>query len=123
MGSFREEGLKCEIHLEHISECKYLGCVLNESGADGAEYSRQVANGSRVVGTIRSLVNAWDLQLECARVLHEILLVPLLMYDSETTLWKEKERFRVRAGQMDNLRGLLGIRRMNRVPNAWIREL
>ena len=25
--------------------------------------------------------------------------------------------------QMDNLRGLLGIRRMDRVPNAWIREL
>ena len=24
---------------------------------------------------------------------------------------------------MDNLRGLLGIRRMDRVPNAWIREL
>ena len=26
-------------------------------------------------------------------------------------------------GQMDNLRGLLGIRRMDRVPNAQIREL
>ena len=24
---------------------------------------------------------------------------------------------------MDNLRGLLGIRRMDKVPNAWIREL
>ena len=24
---------------------------------------------------------------------------------------------------MDNLRGLLGIRRMDRSPNAWIREL
>ena len=30
---------------------------------------------------------------------------------------------RIRAVQMDNLRGLLGIRRMNRVPNAQIREL
>ena len=27
------------------------------------------------------------------------------------------------AVQMDNLRGLLGIRRMDRVPNTWIREL
>ena len=24
---------------------------------------------------------------------------------------------------MDNFRGLLGIRRMDKVPNAWIREL
>ena len=34
-----------------------------------------------------------------------------------------EERNRVRAVQMDNLRGLLGIRRMDRVLNAWIREL
>ena len=28
-------------------------------------------------------------------------------------LWKKKERFRIRAVQMDNLRGMLGIRRMD----------
>ena len=49
-------------------------------------------------------------------VLHETLLVPIFMYGSETMLWKEKERFRVRAVQMDNLR-------KDRVPNALIREL
>ena len=38
-------------------------------------------------------------------------------------LWREKEGCRMRAVQMDNLRGLLGIRRMDRVPNARIREL
>ena len=45
-------------------------------------------------------------------VLHETLLVPLLTYGSETTLWKEKERSRVRVVQMDSLIGLLGIRRI-----------
>ena len=43
-------------------------------------------------------------------------------YGSETMLWK-KERPRIWAVQMDNLRGLLGFRRMDRVPNTWIREL
>ena len=38
------------------------------------------------------------------------------MYGSKEMLWKE-------AVQMDNLRGLLGIRRMDRAPNAWIKEL
>ena len=37
-------------------------------------------------------------------------------------LWKE-ERSRTRAVQMDNLRGLLGIKRMDRVPYQQIREL
>ena len=36
---------------------------------------------------------------------------------------KDKERFKIRAVQMDNLRGLLDIRRMDKVPNVRIREL
>ena len=70
-----EEGLKCEVNvygirLEHVSEFKDLKCVLDESGADGAERSRKVASEKRVAVAIRSLVNARDLQLECARGLH-----------------------------------------------------
>ena len=36
-------------------------------------------------------------------------------------LWKERSR--IRAIQMDNLRGLRGVRRKDRILNAWIREL
>ena len=66
-----EEGLECEVHLdgiclEHVSEFKYLGCVLDESGTNGAECNRKVANGRRVAGAVKSLVNARDLQLDCA---------------------------------------------------------
>ena len=49
--------------------------------------------------------------------------MPVLMYGSETMIWKERERSRIRAVQMDNLRTFLGIRRMDKVPNARIREL
>ena len=51
------------------------------------------------------------------------LLVPFLMFRSETMIWREKERSRIRAVQMDNFRGLLGIKRMDKVPNAKIRQL
>ena len=111
------------IRLEHVSEFKYLGCVLDKSGTDGPEYSRKVASGRMVTVAIRFLVNARDLQLECTRVLHETLHMPVLTYGSETMLLKEKETSRIRAVQMDNLRGLFGIRRMDSVPNARIREL
>ena len=52
-----EEGFEYEIHvdgilLEHVSEFKYLGCVLDE-----AEFNRKVASRRRVAGAIRSLVN------------------------------------------------------------------
>ena len=88
-----------------------MGCVSEKAGTDGAECSRKVVSGRKEAGAIRSLVNARDLQLECARVFHQ------------TLQWREKERSRIRAVQMDNLRGLLGFRRIDKVPNARIKEL
>ena len=81
------EGLECEVHedglrLKHVPEFEYL----DEAGTDGAECSRKIANGRREAGAIRSLVNCRDLQIECARVLHERLLVPVLKYGSKTIL-------------------------------------
>ena len=49
--------------------------------------------------------------------------MPVLLYGSETMVWSEKERSRIRTGQMDNLRGLLGFKRMEGGQNARIREL
>ena len=74
-----KEGLECEVcvdgtKLDHASEIKYLGCVLDESGTDEAECLRKVVSGKRVAGAIRSLFNARDLQLECAKFLHEAFL-------------------------------------------------
>ena len=42
-----EERLECEVYvemirLEHASEFKYFGCVLEGSGTDGAERSRKI---------------------------------------------------------------------------------
>ena len=36
---------------------------------------------------------------------------------------REKERPRIRAMKMNNIRGLLGVRRLYRIPNARVREL
>ena len=82
------ERLECEVHADWIrfegaSKFKYLGCT------DRAEYSRKVDSGRRVVDAIRYLVNARDLHLQCVRVKHEKLSIPVFMYGSETMLWKE----------------------------------
>ena len=73
---------------------------MDESGIDGAECSRKVESGRRGAGAIRSLVNGRDLQLECAGVLHEILIIPVLIHGSEAMLWKEKEMSRVKSVQV-----------------------
>ena len=78
--------------------------------------------GRRIAGAIRSLVNTRDLQLECARFLHETLLEPVLMCGFETIIWKEKSRSRIRVVEMDKFGGLLRIKRMDKVLNARMRE-
>ena len=47
----------------------------------------------------------------------------ILTNGSETMIWREKESSRIKAVQMDNLRSLLGIRRMDKVPKVQIRQL
>ena len=47
-----EKGLEHEVHvdgisLEHVSEFKYLGCVLDKAGRDGAECSGKWEEGCR----------------------------------------------------------------------------
>ena len=69
------------------------------------------------------MVNSRGLHLEYARLLHEEFLMSLLMYGSETMIWKVKERSRIRFVQMENLRGLPAIKRKDKVPIAWIREM
>ena len=43
-------------------------------------YCKKGGRGMKVAGTIRSFVSAILLRLECARVLHESLLMPGLIY-------------------------------------------
>ena len=47
---------------------------------DVAEFHMKMTSRRRVAVAIRSLVNARGLHLECARVMHEALLVPVLLY-------------------------------------------
>ena len=52
---------------------------MDESGTDEVGYRRNVASGKRVADSIRSLVIARGLQLDCARVLYELLLMDVLI--------------------------------------------
>ena len=47
----------------------------------------------------------------------------IFLYMNETMIWKEEESSRIRAVQIDNIKVLLGIKKMDKVPNPWIRDL
>ena len=119
-----EERLECDIYvdrirLEHVSECKYFWGVLDESVTDRVECSRKVMSGRRVAGAIRSLVMLGICSLS---VLESYMKLFLYLFLCMGVRQCEKERSRIMTVHTDNLRGLLGIRRMDRIPNGLIRE-
>lgn len=59
-------------HLERVSEFNNLVYMLDENGTDNQEYVR------RVLGAIK-FVECKGLSLECIRVIHESMLLPMLM--------------------------------------------
>src|SRR5678815_4220734 len=83
--------------------------MLDEKGTDDAECSKKVVNFRKVAGAIKPLVDVKRLSLECARVLCEGMLLPVLVYSSETMVWNKRYRSKVQCLQMDNLRGVLGV--------------
>ena len=56
-------------------------------------------------------------------ILNEGLPTSLLTWGNETIVWREKERSRIGAVQMDNLRGLLHKGIIDKIWNAGIRVL
>ena len=44
--------------------------------------------------------------------------MPVLMTGNDSLVWREKGRSRIQVVQMNKLRSLIGIRRINRMPNA-----
>ena len=76
----------------------------------------------RVGGGLYGLLGLWlILGFFSSSVLGSYMSV--LTNGSETMIRREKERSRVRAVQMNTLRGLLGIKRTDKVLNARIRQL
>ena len=73
----------------------------NEFWTNQVLIRQNVVGRWRVGGGYQVLLGRWlmigILKIECTRVLHESLLVPVLTYGSETMIWREKERSRIRA--------------------------
>ena len=69
---------------------------MDDSGTDNVECCKKVSSWRKVADAIRSMVDVRGLQLQCARVLHKALLIPVFMYGSDKVIWKE-ESSRIRA--------------------------
>lgn len=87
---FKRDGQSpCSISLlqakfEVFNECKYFKVMIGKDDSKKANLESRVLQGGRTGGGMRALVNGKGRSVECARSVHNRLLVPALMDVYET---------------------------------------
>ena len=108
--------------LELVSQFVYLGSLLQNDGRIDGEIDRRVNAGLRVVGATSSLSRNLEVDQKCKLAVYESVVVPTLMYASETWVWKGNHRSKVVATEMKYLRSMCGKTRMDRIRNEDIKN-
>ena len=73
-------------------------------------------------GALHSVVSRQDISKNARLAIHNGVLVPTLMYGSESWVWQKRHESRVNAVEMRSLRSMSGIKLTDRVRNSVIRE-
>lgn len=89
------EGISCDTNVinkrvEEVEEFSCLGAVVENRGRCGEVVVNRVAQGRKVAGPIKALVNTKSLHREAGRD-EGVLVLPLLNGHEETLAWHEDE--------------------------------
>ena len=81
----------------------------------------RVSEGCKVSGALKRLINNRGLELNVKNVLYEKVVVPTVMYGSESWGMKVTERQKLNVFEMKCLRSMTGVSRLDRVRNEVVR--
>ncbi|MFA0954709.1 RNA-directed DNA polymerase, partial [Klebsiella pneumoniae] len=106
--------------VERVSEFVYLGRMFDESGSLGGEIGRRVQAGRRVVGSMAGLAKSEVLSTQAKLAVYNSVLVPTVLYGSESWVCLAEHTSKVNAVGMSFLRYVCGKTRMDKVRNEWV---
>ena len=107
--------------LKNVDHFKYLGSTISSSGSLDKEIEARISKASQALGRLRKKVlNQHNISLSTKLKVYNAVVLPSLLYGSETwTLYrkhiKKLEKFHMRA-----LRSIIGIRWQDRITNLEI---
>ena len=74
--------------LEEVDQFKYLGSVIAASGGVETDVHHRVNEGWKVLGALKRVMKNRRLGMNVKKVLYEKVVVPTVMYGSESWVWK-----------------------------------
>ncbi|XP_063537021.1 uncharacterized protein LOC134746536 [Cydia strobilella] len=117
----------CEIligqeRVEQVKEFVYLGTLFTRDGKHDKDIERRVSAGNRVNGALNAFMSSQKVSQKARLAVHRGVLVPTLMYGSESWVWQKRHQSQVNAVEMRALKSVCGVRLQDRIRNSVIRE-
>ena len=109
--------------LEQVNEYVYLGSMFTRDGRCESDIERRKTAGTKVNGALRPIMKSRNVSIPAKKLLHQAILLPTLMYGSESWTWLKKDESGINAVEMRSLRRMCGRTLRDRVRNADIREM
>ena len=108
--------------VEEVKEFVYLGSKFTKDGTCESDIERRVNAGNMVNGALYAFMNSQKVSQKARLAVHRGVLVPTLMYGSESWVWQKKHKSKINAVEMRALRSMCGLKLCDRVKNSVIRE-
>ena len=112
-----------EKKIEQLQNMKYLGTILSADGTCEEEIEHRVGAAARVIGAMRKeVLERRELKKATKMRVYNAMVIPTMLYGSETWTVMKRHESRLGATEMAYLRRVVGVTRSDRVRNADVRE-
>ena len=108
--------------MEEVESYRYLGVDVSSDGRMNEEVSHRIGEARKVAGALQELWKKRHVSREAKVGMYEGIVEPSLLYGCEAWVMNVHERRRVEAVEMNCLRSICGVRRIERVTNVEIRR-
>ena len=108
--------------LEEVDCFKYLGSQVAADGGCERDVVHRMNEGYRACGTLKSVLSNRELAIKVKKCLYEGVIVRTVLYRAEAWGMGSAERRKVNVFEMQSLRSLVLVSRMDRVRNEEVRR-
>ena len=107
--------------LEEVDQFKYLGSVIAANGGVEADVRHRVNDGCKVLGALKGVMKNRGLGMNVKKVFYEKVIVPTVIYGSESWSMKVTERQKLNVFEMKCQRSMTGVSQLDRIRNEVVR--
>ena len=111
--------------ITEANEYKYLGTIINKTGTQENEINNRINQTNKLFYALnnRKFLRNRNVSRETKMKIYSTVFLPTLMYGSENWTLSERQEQRVVATQMKYIRRVLGVTRMDKIPNETLRGM